>query len=87
MFLDDRDREHFLELVEQVARRYKRLITPYVLMTNHFHFIIEKLLNASYASWFNKRHGRIHSLFGERYKAILIEKQAYLQRVVRYVVL
>jgi len=46
-----------------------------------------ELLNASYASWFNRRHGRINSLFGERYKAILIEKQAYLQRVVRYVVL
>ncbi len=38
-------------------------------------------------SWFNKRHGRINSLFGERYKAILIEKQAYFQRVVRYVIL
>ncbi|HVT04163.1 MAG TPA: hypothetical protein VHL58_12415, partial [Thermoanaerobaculia bacterium] len=41
----------------------------------------------TYASWFNKRHGRINSLFGERYTAILIEKQLYLQRVVRYVVL
>lgn len=97
LFLDDADREHFLKLVEQVARRYRWIITAYVLMTNHYHFVIEtpqpnlgrgmKLLNSAYASWFNKRHGRIHSLFGERYKAILIEKQAYLQRVTRYVVL
>lgn len=97
IFKDDRDRERFLEILEDVARRYKWVITVYVLMTNHFHFVVQtprpnlglgmRCLNARYAAWFNKRHGRINSLFGERYTAILVESEVYLQRLARYVVL
>jgi len=41
----------------------------------------------SYASWFNKRHARVGHLFQGRFKSFLVEKDAYLREVVRYVVL
>lgn len=44
-------------------------------------------LNSAYAGWFNRRHGRINSLFGDRYHSVLVESEAYMQRLARYVVL
>ena len=41
IFEDDRDREHFLALVGEAARRYGWLISVYVLMTNHFHLVLK----------------------------------------------
>ncbi len=97
IFRDDRDREHFLELLEMVARRYRWIVPVYTLMTNHFHIVIQtprpnlgigmRHLNSAYAGWFNKRHGRINSLFGDRYGSVLVESEAYMQRLARYVVL
>jgi putative transposase len=97
IFDDDRDREHFLALVGEAARRYGWLISVYVLMTNHFHLVVKtpepnlargmKWLNSTYAAWYNRRHGKVGHLFGERYKAIHVQGEEYLQRLARYVVL
>jgi REP element-mobilizing transposase RayT len=97
IFKDDRDRERFFEILEEVARRYKWIITVHTLMTNHFHLVIQtpqpnlghgmRCLNAAYAAYFNKRNGRINALFGDRYTSILVESEEYLQRLARYVVL
>jgi len=97
IFNDDRDREHFLELLGELTRRYGWIISVYVLMTNHFHLVIEtpepnlaagmKWLNSSYACWYNRRHGMVGHLFGERYKAIHVQTEEYMQRLARYVVL
>ena len=97
IFKDDRDREHFLELLEKCARSYRWTVTVYVLMTNHFHFVVQttqpnlgigmRCLNSAYAGWFNARYKRINSLFGDRYCSVLVESEAYMQRLARYVVL
>jgi hypothetical protein len=69
----------------------------YVLMKNHFHLVVQtpepnlsrgmQWLNGTYASWFNRRHKRSGHLFQGRFDARLIEKEAYLTAVLRYVVL
>ncbi len=41
LFRNDCDRRHFLDLVGQAVRRYGWLITSWVLMSNHFHLVIE----------------------------------------------
>lgn len=97
IYLDDRDRQHFLELLEIVARRYRWTVTVYTLMTNHFHLVIQtqkpnlgigmRHLNSAYVGWFNKRHDCINALFGDRYGDVLVESKAYMQRLARYVVL
>jgi hypothetical protein len=66
-------------------------------MDNHYHLLIEtpkptlaigmRQLNGVYTQTFNRRHRRVGHLFQGRYKAILVEKQAHLLELCRYVVL
>src|SRR5438552_9385839 len=41
IFHNDRDREKFLEYLAETVRRYGWLITAWVLMSNHFHLVLE----------------------------------------------
>jgi len=66
-------------------------------MSNHYHLLIEtsdgnlsvgmKLLNSSYAQYFNHLHDRTGHLFQGRFKAIVVEKESYLLQLSRYIVL
>jgi REP element-mobilizing transposase RayT len=97
IFRSDRDRKAFLRLLGETARRFRWSVTAYVLMTNHFHLVIQtpepnlsrgmQWLNGSYAGWFNHVHKRAGHLFQGRFHAYLIEKETYLAEVLRYVVL
>jgi REP element-mobilizing transposase RayT len=97
IFRSDRDRWMFLTLVEQAAKRFGWSVTAYVLMTNHFHLVIQtpgpnlsrgmQWLNGTYAAWFNHRHKRAGHLFQGRFHAFLVEKEAYFAELLRYVVL
>ncbi len=72
------------------------LLIVYCLMPNHFHFLIQQkdvqgmelLMRSSmtrYTMYFNKRHGRVGALFQSSYKAVLIESDAQLLHVSRYI--
>ena len=37
IFRQDRDREHFLKLLERLSDRFACHLSAYVLMENHFH--------------------------------------------------
>jgi len=97
IFLDDEDREEFLELVALVVERFNWLCHAYCLMTNHYHLLVEtgdptlsrgmRHLNGVYTQRFNRHHGRAGHIFQGRYKAILVEKEAHLLELARYVVL
>jgi putative transposase len=95
IFRDNPDREHFLELLAELPERFGTMLHAYVLMPNHFHLVLEtpeanlsrsgQWLNVSYSVWFNRRHQRSGHLFQGRFAAILIEDDAGLQEVGRYV--
>lgn len=97
IFRDDRDRRWLLAGLERVVERYGWICHAYCLMGNHFHLLIEtpnanlsigmRQLNGVYAARFNRRHGRVGHLFEGRFKAYLVEKDAYALGVARYVVL
>lgn len=97
IFYDKKDREFFLELLEDLHTRFGFLIYAYCLMSNHYHLLIEtphanlvdgmRRLNGLYTQRFNKRHKRIGHLLQGRYKAFVIEKESYLLEVCRYIVL
>lgn len=69
----------------------------YRLMTNHYHLLIEtpdanlckgvRQLNGVYAQRYNRARRCVGHVFQGRYKAILVEKDAYLLELARYVVL
>ncbi len=66
-------------------------------MTNHYHLVVETVegnlsqgmrhLNGVYTQASNRRHHRIGHLFQGRFKGILVDKDAYLLELSRYVVL
>ncbi len=97
IYLDARDSGRFLDLLGEVCARYEWRCFAYCLMTNHYHFVVEtaqpnlsagmRQLNGRYSQAFNHRHRREGHLFQGRYKAILVEREAYLLEVCRYVVL
>jgi len=83
IFLDRRDREHFLELLAMMRDLYRVHVYAYVLMGNHYHLLIGtpeanasraiQWLNVSYGMWHNKRHHLAGHLFQGRFKGILVE--------------
>lgn len=95
IFLDDEDRIRFLEIIEEYHDRYGILIHSYVLMSNHYHLILETPqgnllkvmhgINGRYTGYFNRRYDRAGHLFQGRYKGILVDKDAYLLQLSRYV--
>lgn len=97
IFRDERDRRWLLTGLTQVVARYGWICHAYCLMGNHFHLMVEtphanlslgmRQLNGVYAARFNRRHGRDGHLFEGRFKAWLVEKDAYALGVARYVVL
>jgi putative transposase len=97
IFRSNDDRLAFLSFLAQAVKRFGWSVTAWVLMTNHFHLVIQtpepnlsrgmQWLNGTYAGWFNHRHDRSGHLFGGRFKAFLVDKETYLTEVLRYVVL
>lgn len=97
IFLDDEDRVRFLDSLHQVVDRFNWLCHAYCLMSNHYHLLIETVdptlsrgmrqLNGVYTQAFNRYHSRVGHVFQGRFKAIHVEKEAYLLELSRYVVL
>lgn len=97
VFTDPADGARFLELLGREVGQQRWLCHGYCLLEDHFHLLIETpepnlgrgmgRLTMTYAQWFNRRHGRHGHLFAGRYKAILVEKDAWLLPLCRHVVL
>ena len=97
IFLDEADCEAFLKVLAEVVKRYNWLCYAYCLMINHYHLLIEtpdanlsfgmRQLNGVYTQRFNHRHKHTGHIFQGRYKSILVDKEAYLLELIRYVIL
>ena len=95
IFGDPLDRKTFLEILIQSQNIYSVRIFAYVLMDNHFHFLVETPLGnlgqfmrrftITYTSYFNRSHNRVGHLFQGRYKSILVDKESYLSELSRYI--
>ncbi len=95
IFRDDKDREHFLSRVGEIAKATGTRILAWVLMDNHVHLLLfsgssglpkfMRRLLTGYAVWFNRRHRRAGHLFQNRYKSIICEEDQYLLELVRYI--
>ncbi|MDQ6997522.1 MAG: transposase [Mariprofundus sp.] len=97
IFADDEDRHIFLRILSNTIIDKGWICYGYCLMSNHYHLIIEtphanlskgmRQLNGIYTQTSNRRHDRIGHLFQGRYKAILVDADAYLLELSRYVAL
>ncbi len=96
IFLDDGDRISFLQVLEKALSDGNAICHAYCLMTNHYHLLVEtpeanlsrimKQINGVYTQRLNRRHDRSGHVFQGRFKSILVEKDAHLLALCRYIV-
>ena len=95
IFHDDQDRLTFLDVIGEMADNYDVSIFAYVLMSNHFHILLQtnhanlsksmQWLALTYTRRFNNRHLRSGHLFQGRFKSIIVQNDAYLVRLSCYI--
>ncbi len=95
-FLDDEDRQRYLQGLCEGLLRYRCSLHAYVLMSNHVHLLltpmeagaISRLMQTfgrNYAGLFNGRHGRTGTLWEGRYKSCLVGSERYVLTCYRYI--
>jgi len=97
IFKDDLDREMFLADMDKVCERTGWRIHAYVLMPNHWHWLLEtpegnlvdgmKWFLGTYSQQFNARHGERGHVFQGRYKAVVVQTDSgnYFETVSTYI--
>ncbi|MFO7840450.1 MAG: transposase [Desulfosalsimonadaceae bacterium] len=95
IFLDDTDRENFLERLGNVLADTGTDCLAWALLPNHLHLLLRtgetpiatvmRRTLTAYAVRFNRRHDRNGHVFQNRYKSILCQEDAYLLELVRYI--
>lgn len=85
----------FLQVLSEAHALWGVEVLAYCLLPNHYHLCVRtprgnlgrimRHLNGVYTQRFNRAHRRDGPLFRGRYKAILVEAEAYLGAVVRYI--
>jgi REP element-mobilizing transposase RayT len=91
IFRDVIDRRFCLKTLGEACQRTGGRVHAWVLMRNHYHLMLEtpeanlvegmKWLQNTYTRRFNTRHGLWGRLFGDRYKAVLVEgREGYYYR-------
>ncbi len=95
IYLEDKDYESFLVTLAEVTKEYHAVIHAYCLMTNHYHLLVEtpkanlsqimKHVNGLYTQRFNRKYHKDGALFRGRYKSILVDEDAYLLQLTRYI--
>lgn len=96
VFIDEADYRQFLDLLGEHARREQVAVHAYVLMPNHFHLLatpatgqglpaMMQAVGRRYVQYFNRRHRRTGTLWEGRYRATLIDSEAYLLACMVYI--
>ena len=95
IFKSDQDRFKFLKILKESLRIYNIILYSYVIMPNHFHFLLETPLaninefmrqfNITYTYYYNKHYNRVGHLYQGRYKSIIVQKENYLNILSRYI--
>ncbi len=97
IFLCNEDRKLWLNVLGHVCERFNWIVHAYCQIGNYYHLVTEtpdgnlskgmRQLNGVYTQRFNRTHNRVGHVFQGRYKAILVQKDAYLLALSRYIVL
>ena len=95
IFSSPEDYEQFKTYLYEAREKFDYKLHAYVLMTNHFHLLIETpeanlnrlmhYINGSYTGYYNRHNRRVGHLFQGRYKAILVDRDNYLKELSRYI--
>jgi len=93
---DEADHEHLMRAIVRVSRRCGVEINAFAFMTTHYHLIgtptsrtalanTMKAIGGSHTRYFNRKYGRIGTIWNERYGATLLDDERYWYNCLRYV--
>ena len=95
IFLDDADYRQFVYVLGDVVEEFAIRCWNYCLMPNHYHATLQptlpnlsaaiRRLNSVYAQWWNTRHGLVGHVFQGRFKDQIVDEDAYMLTLSRYV--
>ncbi len=96
IFAAERDYRHFRKCLTEAAETHALAVHAYVFMTNHVHLLATpgsarslaktlQSLGRRYVRYFNAKHGRSGTLWEGRYRATLIDSEAYFFTCARYI--
>jgi putative transposase len=95
IFYDDKDYMNIISIIKGAMEHCNANIVAYCMMKNHYHLILHtpdanlsqcmRQINGVYTQIFNRRYNKDGSLFRGRYKAIIVQEEKYLMRLIRYV--
>lgn len=88
-------REIFLDLLQEASRIFGIEVHAYCLMDNHYHLLVKtpranlsramRHINGIYTQRYNRLEKKDGPLFRGRYKAIIVDGDAYLLQASRYI--
>jgi len=95
-FFADDDYRFFLDCLWQAKRKCQCRIYAYVLMTNHFHLLVEpaevgdlgrfmQSVGRRYVRYINETYGRSGTLWEGRFKSAAVSRDEYLIACSRYI--
>jgi putative transposase len=94
IFYSDRDRNVFLDKMNETFVKFSFICYANCLMDNHYHLFVKTPLaniseemhnlNTSYANWFKAKHNIVGVVFQGRYKSILVDEDNYAIVVATY---
>jgi putative transposase len=95
-FFADADYVTYLHWLDRAARAYGVALHAYVLMSDHYHLLatptveggvsrMMQYLGRHYVQYINKTYGRSGTLWERRYHASVLETEAYLLTLYRYI--
>jgi REP element-mobilizing transposase RayT len=95
IFVDDSDRRAYLLDLTAVLLDSGAIALAWALMPNHVHLVLRtghvplgrvmQRIGTRHARHVNTRHQRMGTLFQGRYRSILVDEEAYLLMLIRYV--
>lgn len=95
IFFGDRDRYRLYLILQYAVEKFSCRIHAFCLMKNHIHLVIQvedvslsrmmQNISLRFTKWINFSRHRTGHVFQGRYKALLVDADAYLLELVRYV--
>ncbi|MEK7850191.1 MAG: transposase [Candidatus Omnitrophota bacterium] len=96
LFNDKEDFQMYLELLSKNKNQHGFKLFAFVIIPTHIHILVETKpettlseimhnITSSYTKYYNKKYNREGHLFRGRFRAVLVEKDANLLRLTRYI--
>jgi len=95
IFLDDEDKNKFIQIIINKKKKNEYILYAYCLMSNHLHLLLKeqednisrtmRRINTAYAYYFNKKYNRVGHVFQNRFRSEPVENDHYLISLIWYI--